>query len=56
MPIERRSPGSSSAGSKRATLHFNYRTKFSLIWDNCDWRERYKYKVKYGDGALAVTL
>lgn len=47
-------------GGKGATLYFNYRTKFTQVWDQAGWRAKYGYAVKFPDkkenGTLRVSL
>jgi hypothetical protein len=37
-------------------LIFNYRTKFSEIWEDPGLMEQHQYSVKYGDGTTPVTV
>ena len=42
----------------RPTIHFNYRSPETALWDDPDWRERHGYETVYPerDGYLALTL
>jgi hypothetical protein len=31
-------------------LCFNYRTPMTSIWDRAEWRSKYNYDVRYGEG------
>lgn len=37
------------------TLYFNYRTSYTQLWDNEDWKSRYGYTTSFGDGAAVVV-
>lgn len=47
-------------GGKGATLYFNYRTKFTEIWEQSSWQAKYGYAVEFPDrknnGTLRVAL
>lgn len=47
-------------GGKKRTLFFNYKTKFTELWDAQPWKEKYSYDVVYPDnkqnGTLTVSL
>ena len=43
-------------GSKRVTLHFNYRTEFNDLWEDRNRQASYEYEVNYGDGTLTMTV
>ncbi len=47
-------------GTAGATLHFNYKTEYSCIWDDSDWQQTYHYKTRYcpdgQDGYLTLAL
>jgi beta-lactamase superfamily II metal-dependent hydrolase len=45
---------------KDVVLYFNYRTKFTSVWDNHSWQATYGYTTRYPDkkhnGTLVVSL
>jgi hypothetical protein len=47
-------------GGKGATFFFNYRTKYTEVWDSAVWKAKYGYRTVYSDknhnGSLTVSL
>jgi len=47
-------------GGKGATIYFNYRSRYTEIWDNPAWQARYGYRTQYparrDPGVLRLTL
>lgn len=47
-------------GGKQKTLSFNYRSKFTSVWDNPAWKRLYGYDTVYSDkksnGTLRIVL
>jgi beta-lactamase superfamily II metal-dependent hydrolase len=44
---------------KKATLYFNYRSKFTEAWENKDWQKEYEYSTMYcqkHDSSLLIDL
>jgi len=43
-------------GGQSVTLFFNYRSKYSQVWDNPSWKQKYGYQVVYPPRAMTGTL
>ena len=47
-------------GTAESTINFNYKTEETMIWENADWQENYKYKTNYSpddnDGYLHLDF
>lgn len=43
-------------GGKEKTLSFNYRSKFTTVWNNPEWKTRYGYRTVYCDAKSNGTL
>ena len=45
-------------GGADPTMHFNYRTKFTGVWDDPELQQEFGYEATYGEeaGGLVVTL
>ncbi len=47
-------------GTPDSTLHFNYRSQFTTLWDSNSWKSDYQYKTNYpeidADGYLMLRI